>query len=167
MHVKTMEGLAGASMNMKMMNTPFRVYKEAERRGDTAAMERAMGYVGEFSDKAEDYQKKAEKGMQEDREAAREKAKAEQENAIKKRREEREELEKRIEESRNEDMDTVSIGESGKAVSDEKPNLDQTGTDRNISAEETGGAIKPEPVIYTKTGGAAGPESGTSISVSV
>lgn len=31
MHTKTMEGLAGASMNMKMLNTPFRVYKEAKR----------------------------------------------------------------------------------------------------------------------------------------
>ena len=33
MHAKTMEGLAGASMSMKLMNTPIRVYKEAERRG--------------------------------------------------------------------------------------------------------------------------------------
>ncbi len=49
MHTKTMEGLAGASMNMKLLNTPFRVYKDAERRGDTAVMERAMGYVGEFA----------------------------------------------------------------------------------------------------------------------
>ena len=61
MHAKTMEGLAGASMNMKMMNTPFRVYQEAERRGDSSVMERAMGYVGETADKAEDYQKKIEK----------------------------------------------------------------------------------------------------------
>ena len=79
MHTKTMEGLAGASMNMKLLNTPLRVYKDAERRGDTAVMERAMGYVGEFADKAEDYQKKAEKGMKEDAKEAREKAKTEQE----------------------------------------------------------------------------------------
>lgn len=96
MHTKTMEGLAGASMNMKLLNTPFRVYKDAERRGDTAVMERAMGYVGEFADKAEDYQKKAEKGMKEDAKEAREKAKTEQGNAIQKRKEESEELEKRI-----------------------------------------------------------------------
>ena len=38
MHAKTMEGLAGASMNMKMMNTPFRVYEQAERRGDTSTV---------------------------------------------------------------------------------------------------------------------------------
>ena len=66
MHTKTMEGLAGANTNMKLLNTPFHVYKDAERRGDTAVMERAMGYVGDFAEKAEDYQKKAEKGMKED-----------------------------------------------------------------------------------------------------
>ena len=99
MHAKTMEGLAGASMNMKMMNTPFRVYQEAERRGDSSVMERAMGYVGETADKAEDYQKKIEKGMKEEAKEAREKAKSEQENAIRKRKEERGEQEKRKEES--------------------------------------------------------------------
>ena len=77
MHTKTMEGLAGASTNMKLLNTPFRVYKDAERRGDTAVMERAMGYVGDFAEKADDYQKKAEKGMKEDAKEAREKAKTE------------------------------------------------------------------------------------------
>ena len=116
MHTKTMEGLAGASLNMKMLNTPFRVYKEAERRGDTAVMERAMGYVGEFADKAKEYQKKTEKGMKEDANEAREKAELEQENAIRKRKEEREELEKKIAESRNGNKDTVSISENGKAI---------------------------------------------------
>ncbi len=167
MHTKTMEGLAGASMNMKLLNTPFRVYKEAERRGDTAVMERAMGYVGDFADKAEDYQKKAEKGMKEDAEEAREKAKTEQENAIRKRREEREELEKRIAESRNGDADTVSISESGKAASDVKKDSVQTGADNGGSVEETADAVKTEPVIYTKTGKALKPESGTNLSVSV
>ena len=77
MHTKTMEGLVGASTNMKLLNTPFHVYKDAERRGDTAVMERAMGYVGDFAEKADDYQKKAEKGMKEDAKEAREKAKTE------------------------------------------------------------------------------------------
>lgn len=167
MHTKTMEGLTGASMNMKLLNTPLRVYKEAERRGDTAVMERAMGYVGEFADKAEDYQKKAEKGMKEDAKEARDKAKTEQENAIQKRREEHEEMEKRIAESRNGDTDTVSISERGKAASDGKPAPVQTSTDSSMSAEETVDTIKMEPVIYTKTGAAAEPESGRNISVSI
>ena len=161
MHTKTMEGLAGASMNMKMLNTPFRIYKDAERRGDTAVMERAMGYVGEFADKAKDYQKKAEKGMVEDAKEAREKAKTEQENAIRKHKEEREEMEKRIDKSWNGDMETVSISESGKSTPI------QTGTDSSISTEETAKAMKVEFVIYTKTGEASRSESGTNISVSV
>ena len=166
-HTKTMEGLAGASMNMKLLNTPFRVYKDAERRGDTTVMERAMGYVGDFAEKAEDYQKKAEKGMKEEAKEAGEKAKTEQENAIRKRKEEREELEKRIAESRNEDTDTVSISESGKAALDKKPDSVQTDADNGVSIEETADAVKTEPVIYTKTGEALKPESGTNLSVSV
>ena len=167
MHTKTMEGLAGASMNMKLLNTPFRVYKDAERRGDTAVMERAMGYVGEFADQAEDYQKKAEKGMKEDAKEAGEKAKTEQENAIQKRKDQREEMEKRIAESRNGDTDTISISESGKAALDGKTDSVQTGADNGISAEETADAIKMESVIYTKTGEASKSESDTNISVSV
>ncbi len=158
MHTKTMEGLAGASMSMELLNTPFRVYKDAEQRGDTAVMERAMGYVGEFADKAEDYQKKAEKGMKEDAKEAREKAKTEQENAIQKRKEQREKMEKRIAESWSGDTDTVSIRKSDSV---------QAGADNGISAEETADAIKMEPIIYTKTGEASKSESGTNISVSV
>ena len=158
-----MEGLAGASMSMKLMNTPIRVYKEAERRGDTAVMERAMGYASDFADKAEDYQKTTEKGMKE----AREKAKAEQENAIQKRREQREELKKRIEENRKGDTDAISISESGKATLDGKTDSVQIGADNGTSAEETADVIKMEPVIYTKTGEASKSESGMNLSVLV
>ena len=165
MHVKTMEGLTGASMNMKMMNTPFRVYEEAERRGDTATMARAMGLVGETADKAEDYQKKIEKGMKEEAKEARKKAESEQENAIRKRKEERGEQEKRIAENRNKNRDTVSISESGKAVSGERSDSVQAGTDSSTPVEGAD-AIMTEPVIYTKTGEAARPESGTNISIS-
>ncbi len=167
MHTKTMEGLAGASTNMKLLNTPFRVYKDAERRGDTTVMERAMGYVGDFAEKAEDYQKKAEKGMKEEAKEAGEKAKTEQENAIRKRKEEREELEKRIAESRNEDTDTVSIIETGKAALDKKTDSVQTGADNGVSIGETADAVKTEPVIYTKTGEALKLESGTTLFVPV
>ena len=142
MHTKTMEGLAGANMSMKLMNTPMRVYKEAERRGDTAVMERAMGYASDFADKAKDYQETTEKGMEEDAKEAREKAKTEQENAIRRRKEEREELEKRIAESQNGDTDTVSISESGKAALDGKTDSVQTGADNGISVEETADAVK-------------------------
>ena len=167
MHAKTMEGLAGASMSMKLMNTPMRVYKEAERRGDTAVMEQAMGYASDFADKAEDYRKTTEKGMKEDAKEAREKAKTEQENAIQKHREQRGELEKRIAKSRNGDTDTVSISESGKAALDGKADSVQTGADNGISVEETADAIKMEPAIYSKSGEKAEFESGANFSVFV
>ena len=167
MHTKTMEGLAGASMSMKLMNTPIRVYKEAERRGDTAVMERAMGYASDFADKAKDYQKTTEKGMKEDAKEAREKAKTEQENAIQKRREQRKELEKRIAESRNGDTDAISISESGKATLDGKTDSVQIGADNGTSAEETADVIKMEPAIYTKAGEKAESEPGVNFSVSV
>ncbi len=167
MHTRTMEGLTGASMNMKMLNTPLCVYKEAKQRGDTAVMERAMGYVGEFAKKAEDYQKKAEKGMKEDAKEAKEKAEAEQENAIQKRKEERKEQEKRIEESRNAKTDTVNISENGKAALGGKPDTTQAGTDHSVSEIDTVDAVKLEPVIYTNSGETAKPEQGASLSVSV
>lgn len=167
MHTKTIEGLAGASTNMKMLNTPFRVYKEARRRGDTAVMDRAMGYVDKFAGKAEEYQKKAEEGMKEDAKEAREKAELEQENTIRKRKEECEEMEKRIAESRNENADTVEISESQKAIWGEDVNPDQIGTDSRVSAKEAGDTVKMKPVIYTKTGEAVQLESGGNIAVSV
>ena len=61
MHTKTMEGLAGAGTNMKLLNTPFRVYKDAKRRGDTAVMERAMGYVGTLQRKRRTIKRKQKK----------------------------------------------------------------------------------------------------------
>ena len=100
MNIKTMEGLVGARTNMNLLNTPMRVFKEARRKGDTATMERAIGYVGEFSDKAEEYKAEADKGMEEEAREAREKAKLQREEVIQKRREEREKLEERIEDGK-------------------------------------------------------------------
>lgn len=148
MNTKMMEGLIGARTNMELTNTPMRVFKEARRRGDTATMERAMGYVNDFEEKAGEYKKVADKGIEEDAKEAREKAEAEREEAIQKRKEEREKLEERIEESRNTDTnaDTVEISEEGKVLLKNSIDLDSTG-----SGENNAHAVK-EPVIYTKTG---------------
>lgn len=91
MNTKTMEGLIGAGTNMELVNTPMRVFKEARRRGDTATMERAMGYASEFADKAETYKIKAGEGTQEDAKESRKEAEQAREEAIEKRREERRE----------------------------------------------------------------------------
>lgn len=116
MNTKTMEGIVGAKTNMNMVNTPMRVYREARQKGDTGAMERAMGYVGEYSKKAESYRKETMEGMKEDAKEAREKEKAEREKAIEKRKEERKKTEERVEELQNRNTDTVEISEEGKAL---------------------------------------------------
>lgn len=159
MNSKTMEGLVGARTNGNLINTPMRVFKEARRKGDTATMDRAMGYVGEFSGKVEEYKAEADKGMEEDAREAREKAKLEREEAVQKRKEERKKLEERIDDSRC--LDTVEISEEGKLLFIDNVDLNNTGFDgTNINAVE-------EPVTYTKEGNLAHTEHSTGISVSV
>lgn len=167
MNAKTMEGIVGSKNNMNLTNTPMRVFKEARRKGDVATMERAMGYAGEFAEKADEYKVRAHEGTKEDVEEARKKAAEEQENAIRKRKEEREELEKRIEESRNKGTDTVEISEDGKVLL--KESTDSAGAEQTDGSVADAGtdAAKQGPVIYTKTGEAGQPETGTEFSVSV
>jgi len=164
MQAKTIEGLVGARINTDLINTPRRAYEEAERKGDTATMERAMGYMSEHADKAEEYRAEAEEGMKEDAKDTREKAELDREEAIQKRKEDREEFEKRIEENRNKNTDIVEISEDGRAVM--KDNAD---SDSSASAEINADVINTEPVVYTKTGevNQSQREPGTNISVSV
>ncbi|MCM1388628.1 MAG: hypothetical protein NC231_14975 [Bacillus sp. (in: Bacteria)] len=98
MQTKTMEGLIGAGMNMKMADVPMRVYKEARRKDDYAAMERAMGYVGDFAKKADTYQELADEGMKEDAKEMREREAEKLEEAAKKRREEYEKAQEKLKE---------------------------------------------------------------------
>ncbi len=161
MNTKTMEGIAGAGTNMKLANTPLRVYKEARRQNDTAAMERSMGYVGDFSDKADEYKAEAREGMKEDAEAAREKLQAECEKAVQKRREEQAELEKRMEKDKNQNSDRVEISEGGRALLKEDAAQGEASTQEKISSART------EPVIYTRTGEADGIVNAQDVNISV
>ena len=89
MNIQMMEGLMGASSNIRLSGTSMSVYRQASAEGDTEKMQRALGYTGECTEKAVKYQEKMDKGMEAEAEAARERAKLEQEAAIEKRREER------------------------------------------------------------------------------
>lgn len=102
MHTQTMEGLIGARTNMNIMNVPMRVYKEARQKGDTAAMERAMGYAMDFGETAKEYQKKADEGMKKDAKEAKEQEKQAREKMLKERREEHKKLRETIEGSQEE-----------------------------------------------------------------
>ncbi|MCX4352965.1 MAG: hypothetical protein OSJ60_15185 [Lachnospiraceae bacterium] len=159
MHTKVMEGIVGARTNMDMVDVPMKVYKEARRKGNTAAMERAMGYVNEFEGKAQEYKAEADEGMKEEAEEFKEKEKLEREEAIQKRRDEHKKFEEKIEENR--EADTVEVSEEGKVLF--KDNVDLNHSD----APESHFDIAKEPVTYTKAGEISKKEQAASISVSV
>lgn len=135
MNTKTMEGLIGAGKNIDLVNTPMRVFKEARRKGDTATMERAMGYANDFTDKAREYKTQADEGTREEAREEREKARLEQLEAIEKRREERKEQEEKIEESTNPAdniIDTVEISEAGIILSQEHNTLPEENDEKPL-----------------------------------
>ena len=140
MNVQMMEGLLGASSNIKLSGTPMSVYRQASAEGDTEKMKRALGYTGECTEKAVKYQEKLDKGMKAEAKAEREQAKLEQEAAIEKRREERKRAEEGTEPSRPQETDLVQISEAAKAAL------------KNNKPAEAAEPIDSEPVIYTPTG---------------
>lgn len=161
MNVKTMEGLVGAGTNTGLMNTPLRVYEEAERRGDTETMERAMGYAGRLADAAEKYKAEADRGMKEEAKETEEKRKTEREEAIRRRKEEQKKTKEENRENKGTDsrMDTVEISAEGKAAVKDMVNPGQDGT------EETGTGTAG--VTYTGAGEPVHPEQSAVFSVSV
>lgn len=168
MNTKTMEGLIGARTNMEIVNTPMRVFREARRKGDLAAMERAMGYAGDFVGKAKEYETEADEGMKEEAKETREEAEARREEIIQKRREERAKLEERLEEGRNTNIDTVEVSEEGKALlEEEKASLkDNVDLDNAVSNKTEVDIIK-KPATYTKTGELEQTSQSLGVSVSV
>ncbi len=163
MNVKTMEGLAGASASIRMVATPMGVAKEAEQKGDTEKMKRALGYAAGLTDQAEAYEKKASQGMKADAEEAKKQEKLRQEELIKARKEERKEQEKQIQEGegsvKEASTDSVEISEEGKYQAEVEGMSSSVPVDADLS-EGTG---------YDKSGEAAVPmeEMGVYVDVSV
>ena len=180
MHTKTMEGLIGARTNMELMNTPFRVFKEARLKGDTAMMERAMGYMGDVHEDAYEYKEEADEGMKKDAEETRKIAEEQREEMIKNRREEREEQQRKLEEEGeknqgNKAVDTVEISEEGKVLL-KKNAAAENGVSEEMetdgAAPDTGTTPEPkadlEPVFYSSAGTLEPKEdTGTKVSASV
>ncbi len=119
MKAGSMEGLIGASINMEISKTPMRVYKEAERRGDTAVMERAMGYVTDFQEKAKECSNRAQEELAKELKEEHKEQETKREQAALKRKAEQKEYEEKIQQ-KNKDgalvMDNVEISEEGKVV---------------------------------------------------
>ena len=152
MCAKTMEGLVGARTNMDMTKVPLRVFKEARHRGDTATMERAMGYVNGFSNQAQEYKAEAYEGIEEDGKEAKEREKAARENAAAK-------LKERMEESRKDGGEILEISQEGKA-------LWENATKQEADNPETGKpVVGKENIIYTKTGETSQTQQGSNTSI--
>lgn len=145
MKAGSMEGLIGASVNMKLSKTPMRVYKEAERKGDTAVMERAMGYATDFQEKAHEYSDKAQEELAKELKEERKEQELKREQAIEKRKEEAKEYKEKLQESNKSDVqnaDSVEISEEGKVT-----------LKNNAQTKETTAVIENTDVkVYTSEG---------------
>lgn len=142
MKAGTMEGLIGAGINMKLMDTPMRVYKEARRKGDLGAMERAMGYAGDFQDTAYEYREKAEKELRKEMEENKEEQKRKQEEAIEERRETAKET-------------TLAISEEGhKLLQENRPDSDKNSPATEAPDLPAPTDTKSDPKFYSSTGSA-------------
>lgn len=135
MKAGSMEGLIGASLNMKLSRTPMRVFKEAERKGDTEVMKRAMGYVTEFQEKAHECSDRAQEELAKELKEERKEEEIRREQAQERREETKKYVEK-IQENNKADTpktDSVEISEEGKLVlksdfhaEDTAPNVNKT-----------------------------------------
>lgn len=151
MKAGSMEGLIGASINMKLTRTPMRVFKEAERRGDTEVMERAMGYVTDFQEKAHECSDRAQEELAKELKEERKEQEIRRQQALE-RKEETKEYAEKIQENNKSNIsatDRVEISEEGKIV-----------LKNNSQTEETTSIVETTDVkMYTSEGKAIPSES--------
>lgn len=120
MQAKTATGLIGANAYLQETRVPMKVFKEARAEGDTAKMERAMGYVEKLGGTALEYKKQADKGLREDAEKARKEEQEQKEKLEQRTKEKRAKAEQRLEEARN--PEASEAAQSGSEVTDTAEN---------------------------------------------
>lgn len=154
MKAGSMEGLIGASLNMKLTRTPMRVFKAAELKGDTETMKRAMGYVTEFREKAHECSDRAQeqlgKELEEERKEQEARRKKAQENG-----EKAKDYVEKVQEKNKPDTtkkDGMEISEEGKVMLKK----DSETEEESVSALE-----KTDVKIYTDEGKVVSVESAT------
>lgn len=151
MKAGSMEGLIGASVNMELSRIPMRVYKEAERRGDTETMKRAMGYVTDFQGKAQECSDRAQEELPKELKEERREQEIRRRQALERKEEAKEYVEK-VQENNKPDIpetDRVEISEEGNAVlknnlQTEEPDPTLENTDVKMYTSE-GKPISTEP----------------------
>ncbi len=160
MKAGSMEGLIGANVNMKLSKTPIRVYKEAERKGDTVVMERAMGYATDFQEKAHEYSDKAQEELAKELKEERKEQELKREQAIEKRKEKAEEYREKLQESNKSDVqktDSVEISEEGKMT-----------LRNNVQIKEPTAVVENTDIkVYTSEGKPMSIEAASSVDVKI
>ncbi len=141
MKAGSMEGLIGATMSIQMADTPVRVYKQAERKGDTATMERAMGYAEDMTQQAYDYTDMAKEELKKEMREEREEQKVQQEEKIEERREEAKEQRETMT-AQTANKDTVVISAEGQ----------QASSANSAPSEAIADSNSTEPKTYTTDG---------------
>lgn len=142
MKAGSMQGLIGASVNMKLTRTPMRVFKEAERKGDTETMKRAMGYVEDFQEKAHECSDKAQNEIGKELKEERREQDIRREQAIERKEDAEEYTEKIRKNNKLDQTDSVEISEEGKIV-----------LKNNSQTEETTPIVENTDVkLYTSEG---------------
>ena len=170
MNIKTMEGLAGANTSIQLISTPMSVAKEAERKGDTEKLKRALSYASEMADQAEQYSEKTDEGMKLEAKEAKEQEELRQEELIKARKAEREEQEKRLKGegagSEASSFDSVEISPEGKS---QVGAAEETAPDGFDTAGAAAIADGTGDMVYDKSGESAqsAAAEGTYVDVSV
>ncbi len=137
-----MANLFGADNNMKMVDTPLRIFNATM---DRATVKRSKGYMDEFSAKAIEFKNKAQVELQKEQAEAREKLREDQQAAIEKSREQAREFQKRL--SDKDDTDTrYGVNE----INGKKNTYDYNSedNDKNRTEQEDSSAAK----IYGNTG---------------
>lgn len=142
MKAGSMQGLIGANVNMKLTRTPMRVFKEAELRGDTETMKRAMGYVEDFQEKAHECSDKAQNEIGKELKEERREQDIRREQAIERKEDAEEYTEKIRKNNKLDQTDSVEISEEGKIV-----------LKNNLQTEETTPIVESTDVkLYTSEG---------------
>lgn len=130
MKAGSMEGLIGASINMKLTRTPMRVFKEAERRGDTETMERAMGYVTDFRKEAHECSDRAQEELAKELREECKEQEIRRKQALENKEDAKEYVEK-VQEKNGQELsktDRVEISEEGKTALKNNSQTEKTAT---------------------------------------
>ena len=140
MNVKTMEGLAGAGVNLKNSGTSYRVYHAAKIEADLAeikgeaantdVMERALGYTNGFLEDASEYTDRAAEGTREEAEKLRE---------------------ERLEDAREKARERAENRKEEEAARAEKAKAEKAGTDKAAGTGTDGLAENSESILKNQS----------------